>query len=338
MEHPAQIQPDDMVPLGQSGLRISTLGVGAWAWGDRFFWGYGRDHHAEDVAAAFRVSREAGINWVDTAEVYGLGVSERLLGSFIKEMDGASRKILVATKFFPFPWQWRRGALKGALQRSLKRLEMPSVDLYQVHFPRPDFLVETYAEALAEVVQKGLARAVGVSNYSASQMQRAHRALEQRGVPLASNQVHYSLLRRDVERNGVLQACRELGVTLIAYSPLEMGLLTGKFTPQNPPADFRSQRYSRRLLAEMQPLVEKLRELGQAHGEKTPAQVALNWTICKGTVPIPGAKNARQAADNAGALGWRLEPGEVAELDALSDLVLERSKTYLMMEVRDVLR
>ncbi len=320
----AKLQPADLVPLGQSGLRISALGVGAWAWGDRFFWGYGRGHGAEDVAAAFRVSRAAGINWVDTAEVYGLGTSERLLGRFIKELAGASPEILVATKFFPFPWQWRKGALRGALQRSLERLELPRVDLYQVHFPRPDYLVETYAEALAEVAQQGLARAVGVSNYNASQMQRAHRALEQRGVPLASNQVHYSLLRRDVERNGVLQACRELGVTLIAYSPLEMGLLTGKFTPQNPPTDFRSRRYSRRLVAEMQPLVEKLKEIGQAHGGKTPAQVALNWTICKGTVPIPGAKNARQAAENAGALGWRLTAEEMAELDALSIQVAER--------------
>ena len=306
------------VPLGKSGLHISPLGLGAWAWGDRVFWGYGRGYQEQDVAQAFKVSLEGGVNWIDTAEMYGLGQSERLVGRFIKELDGAGPHVMVATKFFPFPWQWRRGALKGALQRSLKRLDMPAVDLYQVHFPRPDFLLETYAEALAELVQQGLARAVGVSNYSASQMQRTHIVLSQREVPLASNQVHYSLLQRDVERNGVLQTCRELGVTVIAYSPLEMGLLTGKYTPDNPPPGVRRQRYSRQLLAEIQPLVKALAETGEQHGGKTPAQVALNWLICKGAVPIPGAKNARQAADNAGALGWKLNEAEVLRLDELS--------------------
>jgi aryl-alcohol dehydrogenase-like predicted oxidoreductase len=309
------------VPLGKSGLNISPLGLGAWAWGDRVFWGYGRGYQEQDVAQAFQVSLQGGVNWIDSAEVYGLGTSERLLGRFIKELDGVGPDVVVATKFFPFPWQWRRGALKGAVQRSLKRLDLPAVDLYQVHFPRPDFLLELYAGDLAEVVQQGLARAVGVSNYSAEQMQRTQRVLEKHGLPLASNQVHYSLLHRDVERNGVLQTCRELGVTLIAYSPLEMGLLSGKYTPENPPPGVRGQRYSPQLLREIQPLVKVLAETGARHGGKTPAQVALNWLISKGTVPIPGAKNARQAADNAGALGWKLDEAEIQQLDELSERI-----------------
>jgi len=162
---------------------------------------------------------------------------------------------------------------------------------------------------------------VGVSNYSAEQMQRTQRVLEKHGLPLASNQVHYSLLHRDVERNGVLQTCRELGVTLIAYSPLEMGLLSGKYTPENPPPGVRGQRYSPQLLREIQPLVRVLAETGARHGGKTPAQVALNWLISKGTVPIPGAKNARQAADNAGALGWKLDEAEIQQLDELSERI-----------------
>jgi aryl-alcohol dehydrogenase-like predicted oxidoreductase len=134
-------------------------------------------------------------------------------------------------------------------------------------------------------------------------------------VKLASNQVKFNLLDRAPERSGLLQACQELNVTLIAYSPLAQGLLTGKYTPQNPPKGARGVR-SAKFLESIQPLIRLEREIGQAHGGKTPAQVALNWLLCKGTVPIPGAKNPRQLADNAGALGWRMTEDEVAALDA----------------------
>ncbi len=306
---------NDRLPLGKSGLEISALGLGAWQWGDRFVWSYGRGYGAEDVRQAFEVSLAAGINWVDTAEIYGMGTSERLLGEFMRQ---TSAKVLVATKFMPFPWRLSPKALRRALRASLERLGLPSVDLYQIHFPLPPLAVETWAEALADVVQEGLARAVGVSNFDERQMRRAYSALVKRGVPLASNQVPFSLLNRKVEQNGLLQACQELGVTLIAYSPLAQGLLTGKYTPQRLPPGSRGRMISRSYLERIQPLIETLREIGQAHGGKTPAQVALNWVLCKGAVAIPGAKNARQAQDNAGALGWRLTPDEVATLDALS--------------------
>jgi aryl-alcohol dehydrogenase-like predicted oxidoreductase len=142
-------------------------------------------------------------------------------------------------------------------------------------------------------------------------------------VPLASNQVHYSLLNRGIERSGLLALCRELGVTVIAYSPLEKGMLTGKYTPDNLPGGLRNRMYQRAYLERIRPLIQRLRELGEAHGGKSPAQVALNWIICKGAIPIPGAKNARHARDNAGALGWRLSDDEVAELDHLSDKVAQ---------------
>ena len=129
--------------------------------------------------------------------------------------------------------------------------------------------------------------------------------------------MEYSLLQRGPERSGLLAACRDLGVTLIAYSPLGQGLLTGKYTAEHPPPGARRRRARR--LDRIEPLIGLLRQIGEAHGGKTPAQVALNWAICKGTVPIPGAKNARQAGDNAGALGWRLADDEVAALDAASE-------------------
>jgi aryl-alcohol dehydrogenase-like predicted oxidoreductase len=163
---------------------------------------------------------------------------------------------------------------------------------------------------------------VGVSNCSVEQMRRAHAALAKRGVVLASNQVEYSLLHRAPERNRLMQTCREMGVTLIAYSPLRKGLLSGKYTPENrPTGTFRSSLANRDYLARIQPLITLLREIGQAHGGKTPSQVALNWVMCKGALPIPGAKNVRQARENAGALGWQLSESEMTALDAASDKV-----------------
>jgi aryl-alcohol dehydrogenase-like predicted oxidoreductase len=227
----------------------------------------------------------------------------------------------VATKFFPFPWRLSKAALLRALRGSLERLNLQRVDLYQVHWPFPPMPVETWAEALAQVVQQGLARAVGVSNYSVDQMRRASAALAKRGLVLASNQVEYSLLKRQVELNGLLKTCQELGVTLIAYSPLAQGVLTGKYSPEHPLPGVRGWRHSRADLEKAQPLLHLMGVIGDAHGGKSVAQIALNWTICKGTVPIPGAKNATQAQDNLGALGWRLSEAEVAALDDASEKI-----------------
>jgi aryl-alcohol dehydrogenase-like predicted oxidoreductase len=173
-------------------------------------------------------------------------------------------------------------------------------------------------DAIGEAVQAGLVQAVGVSNCNEDQMRRANAELEKRGIPLASNQVSYSLLDRKIERNGLLKACQELNVSLIAYSPLAQGVLTGKYSPERLLPGMRGRRYPRSLLERVQPLLRHMREIGQGYGGKTPSQVALNWAICKGTLPIPGAKNARQAQENSGALGWRLSETEVAELDHLS--------------------
>ncbi len=304
--------------LGNTDIRIPPLGIGTWAWGDRFFWNYGREYTADDIRAAFIAAVEEGITFFDTAEVYGLGRSEQFLQEMLAQTE---TPIVIATKFFPLPWRVRKTAIRRALRYSLKRLGLASVDLYQIHFPWPPRSTDFWVRALGELVEEGLVRAAGVSNYTAEQMHRAHAILQTRGIPLASNQVHYSLLHRKPERDGTLNACQELGITLIAYSPLEMGLLTGKYTPENPPGGVRSRRYSRAYLERIRPLIGLLREIGQGHSGKTPAQVALNWVICKGAVPIPGAKNARQAVSNAGALGWRLTDNEVQALDDASDKI-----------------
>ncbi len=309
---------ESMISLGKTEIKIPPLGVGAWAWGDRRFWNFGRDYDEADIRAVFDASLAAGVNFFDTAEVYGNGSSERFLGSFIL---GAGQPVIVATKFFPFPWRLSKASLLHALRNSLERLNLQQIDLYQVHWPFPPIPVETWAEALAQAAQLGLTRAVGVSNYNVEQMRGVSAVLAKRGVVLASNQVEYSLLKRDVEQNGLLKACQELGVTLIAYSPLAQGVLTGKYSPVHPMPGMRGLRHSRASLEKVRPLLRRLGEIGEAHGGKSLAQVALNWTICKGAVPIPGAKNARQAQDNLGALGWRLSEAEVATLDDASEKI-----------------
>ena len=309
------MQIDDKTFLGKTGISISPLGIGTWQWGDRFTWDYGRGGFNDaDLQASFQACVTQGINFFDTAEVYGRGQSERLLGQFSRA-DG--REVVIATKFMPFPWRVSRPELLNALKGSLARLGRPRVDLYQIHWPMPPHSTRFWVDALGEAVQSGLARAVGVSNYSSEQTLRAHDLLARQGIPLASNQVRFSLLDRKAERNGLLQACRERGITLIAYSPLAQGLLTGKYTPQQPLTGARRRRLGR-YLAPIQPLITLLRSMGEAHGGKTPAQVALNWVVAKGAVPIPGAKNARQAQENLGALGWQLTQDEIATLDQAS--------------------
>lgn len=295
-------------------LHAVEFGLGAWQWGDRLIWQYGQGYHDDDVREAFQASVEAGIRFVDTAEVYGNGRSERLLGQFLKETD---QPVLVATKFFPFPWRVTKKSLIRALEFSLERIGVEAIDLYQIHQPISLISTDTWMEAMAEAVVRGLTRTVGVSNFNQSQMLRAYSALARKEIPLASNQVTYSLLNRNIEFDGLLARCKELGVRVIAYSPIEKGLLSGKYSVKNAPPGIRGQRYGN-LLPKIGPLLKLMTQIGQEHGGKSKVQVALNWCICKGTMPIPGAKNAKQAQENAGALGWKLTEEEIVLLDEAS--------------------
>ena len=294
------------------------IGVGCWQWGERFYWGYGLDYRDADIQQAFETLVAAGARFFDTAEIYGSGHSERLLGQFLKTCPEPVR---VATKFMPYPWRLGRGALLRALRGSLGRLGRSKVELYQMHQPNPPVRIETWMDAMTEAYQAGMIEAIGVSNYDRSQTQRAFDALTRAGIPLASNQVEYSLLNRKVEKNGLIQHCRELGVTVIAYSPMAKGVLTGKYSARNPLPGFRAATYTHGLLVKVQPLLNQLKKIGADHGGKTAGQVALNWTICKGTIPIPGVKNQAQAEQNMAAAGWRLTESEVALLDDLSDRI-----------------
>ena len=300
-------------------LHAIEMGLGAWQWGDRVVWQYGRGYTDADIQQAFQVSIQEGIRFIDTAEIYGSGRSERLTGQFIR---GTDQPVLVATKFFPLPWRLTGKSILSALKGSLERLGLDSVALYQIHMPTPLLSPERMMEGLVACVESGLTRIVGVSNFSQAYMLRAYSTLARHDIPLASNQVHYSMLNRGVEKNGLLARCKELGVRLIAYSPLEMGLLSGKYGLKNPPPGNRGARYLN-ILSKIPPLLKLMTEIGQDHGGKSNVQVALNWVICKGAMPIPGAKNGDQALQNAGALGWKLTDEEIARLDSASDTALK---------------
>ena len=297
------------------------MGLGTWAWGDRLFWGYGREYNDEDLKQAFNVSIHNGINFFDTAEVYGQGKSELLLGRFAKEI-GAEVKL--ASKFMPFPWRLSKKSLLRALRKSMKRLGVNHIDLYQTHMPVPPITLETWMDAMGEAYQSGLIKAVGVSNYNREQLQRAYESLSRQGIQLASCQVEYSLLNRDIERNGVKQLCDELDISLIAYSPLAQGLLTGKYSSDQPPHGIRGRQQNRNYLDRIQPLIIEMRRLGADHAGRPPVQVALNWLIAKGVIPIPGAKTEEQAIQNAETLTWTLTLEEIKKLDHISDQIYDR--------------
>jgi aryl-alcohol dehydrogenase-like predicted oxidoreductase len=284
----------DRIRLGRSVLEVPRLGVGAMTWGSpsgRSRWGpaklaYGGTAGPEEEQLAFEASLSAGVVLFDTAAMYSGGASERRVGEL-------------------------------AEGQSLVRLRRSTIDLYQHHFPSRRISIPALMGLMADAVEAGKVRAVGVSNYSARQLRIAHAALAERGIPLASNQVEYSLLHRAPEVNGVLDACRELGITLIAYQPLAQGVLTGKYRPGDRPKGIRRfGRYFRSDgLKKAQPVVALLGEIGERYS-KTPAQVALRWLIeQEGILPIPGAKNGRQAASNAEALSFTLAAAEIEALD-----------------------
>jgi len=305
--------------LGRSNLKVPRLGVGAMTWGDAKGLArlhpakiaYGGAHGFEEEKRALEVSVAAGVILFDTAAMYSGGAAERRLGELARGKD-----VLVATKF-PGGFSFKAEGVTKELEASLGRLGRDHIDLYQHHFPAPRVSIPALMDLLANAVDAGKVKAVGVSNYSAEQMRAAHAALAKRGIPLASNQVQYSLLHRGPEVNGVLDACRELDITLIAYSPLAMGALTGKYSAANKAGGLRRilPNFNKKNMEAVQPVVELLRRIGEKHS-RTPSQVALRWLIENPIVlPIPGAKNGKQAAENAGALSFSLTADEVEALD-----------------------
>jgi aryl-alcohol dehydrogenase-like predicted oxidoreductase len=306
---------EELITLGSTDIQVSRIGIGTWSWGDRGDWQFGLTHTEKDIQEVVRTVIDSGVNFFDTAESYGGGESEKILG---RSLSSQQPPVIIATKFSPRRLQLSKRDLLNALRKSVVRLGVEHVDLYQLHWLTRFATLESRMDALAESVATGLTRSVGVSNFTLEQLLRAYDALAKRHVPLASIQTEYNLLHRAPELNGIAETCRKLGIMLIAYSPLAMGMLTGKYTSANPPPRGRSAKYSTSFLGDIQPLIHLLRDIGEAHKGKTGTQVALNWLICKGALPIPGAKTAQQAKELCGAMGWSLTADEVFVLDETS--------------------
>ena len=309
--------------LGRTEIEITPIGLGTWQFSEaqsihRFIWSRIEPKVTEDIVAA---ALAGGINWFDTAEAYGAGRSERALARALSAAGRRAGDVVIATKWQPV--LRRAGSIRRTIDQRLSNLSPFGIDLHQVHNPASFSSVEAEMDAMADLVLQGKIRAVGVSNFSAERMRRAHVALAGYGIPLASNQVKYSLLDRRIEGNGVLDAAKELGVTIIAYSPLEMGLLTGKFHRDAGLLKSRpiGRRISlRRKIERSRPLVAALEEIAAGHGV-TPAQVALNWLVnAHGdtVVAIPGASKPAHAQESAGAIAFSLAPEELSRLDELT--------------------
>jgi aryl-alcohol dehydrogenase-like predicted oxidoreductase len=320
------MDPSSLRNLGKSGLAISPIGLGCWqfAQGKGLFgntWGMVAD---EEIREIIRVSLEGGINWFDTAEAYGGGQSEKALARALQSLNVKPEDVVIATKWLPL---FRTAAsIRKTIEDRLAALEDYPVSLHQIHTPHSLSSVRAQMAAMADLVEAKKIRYVGVSNFSAAKMRLAHEELGKRGIPLVSNQVRYSLLDRSIERNGILATALELGISIISYSPLAQGVLTGKFH-ENPgliktkPGLRKYMRAFRtRGLKKSRPVVEALRELAEKHG-RTPAQIALHWLIHfsgSAVVAIPGATKSSQARENVGSLTFVLTKDDMQFLDKVS--------------------
>ena len=310
-------------------IKLPPIGLGCWAWGDALFWGYNpsQDNDLNEVFdyVTTQVSSPGDTSsklpssvLLDTAEVYGFGRSESLIGDFSKKLPSETQeRVVVATKFAAVPFRTKPENVVKAAQGSLKRLDRP-IDLYQIHFPNA-FANEEYWDGLANAYEQGFVKNVGVSNYGVDALRACHAALAKRGVPLTSNQIQYSLLYRFPEQNGLLQACKDLDVQVLSYSPLALGLLAGKYRTAESIKQIsgpRKQLFGATIdNPEFQRLLSTMDKVAANHDGANLAQVAINWCRAKGTIPIPGARNLRQVKSNYASLAWDLSPEEIALLD-----------------------
>jgi aryl-alcohol dehydrogenase-like predicted oxidoreductase len=282
--------PRRTTELGSTGITVSCMGTGTNRWE--------KGENDEPVYQTFKALLESGIYFFDTAEVYTGGRSERLLGECLRR-DG--RSVVVASKYMPYPTRLTKGHFNEALDATRGRLGVATLDLYYVHMPPTLTSIESLMDHMAEAVSAGKIRAVGVSNFSAEQMRKAAAQLEKHNLTLAANEVEYSLTNREPEENGVLDTCKEIKASLVAYRPLSRGLLAANNARGNPI------------------ILKALEAVAERHGMKT-SQIALAWLLQKDpiVIPIPGATKREHALENMSALDIVLKEDEFRELNEAS--------------------
>ena len=301
-------------------ISLPVMGCGTWAWGNRLLWGYDESMDTQ-LQEVFNFCVSHGVTLFDTGDSYGTGrlngQSEKLLGKFKWEYLGVNKEnICLATKLAAYPWRLTRGSMVAAAKASAKR--MGTVDLAQMHWSTANYFPWQewqLLDGLADLYEQGLVQGVGLSNYGTKRLRKVYQKFSDRGIPIATLQVQYSLLSTyPVTELGIKDVCDELGIKLIAYSPLCLGILTGKYTDKSTyPKGLRGLLF-KRLVPEARSLLNCLAAIAESR-QKTMSQVAINWCIAKGTIPIPGAKTIQQAQENIGAKDWLLDGGEIEELD-----------------------
>jgi aryl-alcohol dehydrogenase-like predicted oxidoreductase len=273
--------------------------------------------------AIVEAALEGGMNWFDTAESYGGGASESALARALDALGHSPAETIIATKWSPF--LRTAASLRATIDERLSALTVSRIDLHQVHQPFHLSSTKAVMDAMADLIEGGKVRYAGVSNYSAKRMRRAQEAMVARGLPLVTNQVRFGLLDRGIERNGILQMAKELGITIMAYSPLAQGMLSGKYHDDPELINTKSGIFKRfsgynKNLKRSRPILAKLKQIAARH-EATPAQVALSWTINfhgETVVAIVGASKQHQAEESAAAMKLALTPEEMSELDEVS--------------------
>jgi aryl-alcohol dehydrogenase-like predicted oxidoreductase len=311
--------------LGDTELRVTPIGLGCWQFAGKgglsaTVW---KSPPQEEIDEIVKITIDGGINWFDTAELYGQGNSERALATALCKA-GMENDVVIATKWSPF---FRTASnIPRTIGNRQACLSPCKIDLYQIHLPYAFSTVEKQMDAMAALVKEGKVRYIGVSNFSEEKMRRAHAALAKHGLPLASNQVRFNLVDRSPEKNGVLKTAKELNISLIAYSPLAQGLLTGKFH-KNPElvskVPMMRRMLLRRRIERTRGLVKVLEEIGAAHSCSA-AEVAISWAVNfhgDTIVAIPGASKPEHVRQNIGAMKLKLTPEETARLDEQSRLI-----------------
>jgi aryl-alcohol dehydrogenase-like predicted oxidoreductase len=312
--------------LGTTDIEITPVGLGCWqfAQGSGPAAGYWSQMGAPAIREVVGAALAGGISWFDTAEAYGNGTSEQGLSRALESLGVKPASVVIATKWMP--WMRTARSIGATIDRRLQCLAPYPIDLHQIHQPASFSPIPVQMREMAKLLKAGRIRSIGVSNFSAAQMQAAHAALAAEGIALASNQVRFNLLDRRIERNGVLETAQRLGVTIIAYSPLAQGILSGRF--HEDPGAMRKASGLRRLVGRLnprtlertRPLVDELRAVARAHDVSVTA-VALAWEVSfhgDRVVVIPGASRPSQVEQAAAAIDLRLSARELARLEELS--------------------
>ena len=318
-----------LIRLGKTDIHISTVGLGCWQFSQAkgLVGSYWAHLTQEEVTQIVAVSIKKGVNWFDTAEAYGSGSSERALAEGLRFLQISSEDIYIATKWWPTPRF--ASSIPASARRSQNNLGEYPISIYQVHNPFSLSPKSEQMREMAKLVKAGIIKHVGVSNFNALQMRQAADVLYAEGLRMVSNQVRYSLLDRSIESNGVLEAAEELDISIIAYSPLAQGILTGRFHAE--PSLIKARGGFRRFLPDFRKaaldrsraLVHVLRRIGASH-QAVPAQIALAWLIQRNpgrVAVIPGASSAAQAEKNAVAMDITLTTDEILEIDLISKTV-----------------